>query len=535
MSATIDRQTIEPWHTGQRRRPRTIQLIAHDAPFLDATFDWLSKLLGVYFERNRASDPVWNRPIPGSERNNESHIDQNGIISRHAAHEDRATIRQATAIARTPSDHQNRSAIPTIEYSPTRRLQKSLWIPQQRYTPTTPPPLTSNDLVSTNDRSLTFDLFAAIRFWLTDAAHADAPECAYDRHDRLAADHTIFARQNLPPIPIVNHYVAAFQTAIEQTLGIRTQSLWPAGKKACVILTHDVDAPLDPNTAATRRHIEGLRKSSRLSRFRSALRNAVQPATFRTAGERDRHWLFDEIIDAESQHGFRSTFFFAPRHVGMPGANAPYDVRYDIAARPFRRVFSTLADRGFETALHVSYNAHQNHAMFAEEIERLERYAATPVRGLRHHYWHLGRPAWPTLAAHARAGLEYDASLAFNEAPGFRFGVALPFHPFNPISETVVSALQIPTMLMDGAIFYRPGATAADGIATADAWIDRLVEAGGCGAIDWHLRTSYPANRQFAEWGRAYIGILDALARRHDVHVTSCTGLLDHLRDRHAR
>ena len=67
----------------------------------------------------------------------------------------------------------------------------------------------------------------------------------------------------------------------------------------------------------------------------------------------------------------------------------------------------------------------------------------------------------------------------------------------------------------------------------AGEWIDRLVDAGGCGAIDWHVRTAFPGNRAFAEWGRAYLAILDALAARSDLFVTSCSDLLDHLNRRH--
>ncbi|MCA9257326.1 MAG: hypothetical protein KDA33_16885, partial [Phycisphaerales bacterium] len=421
-----------------------------------------------------------------------------------------------------------------IEYSPERTRPGALWVPQRNYTATSPPPLDPASLQSACTDALAFDLFEAIRFWLSDAAHADAPDDAFDAHDRLTYAGSIFAHSAVPAIPIVNHYVEAFRQAIESRFEARTSPLWPNGARACVLLTHDVDAPLDPRASSTRRQLDRIHGAPWTTRLRSTLRDTLDLSRRDARGARERHWLFDDIMGAEAERGFRSTFFFASRHCGMTGASPAHDVRYDIADRRFRRLFPTIADRGFEIALHASYNAHANHDMFAEEIEHLERAAGVALRGGRHHYWRLGRPIWPTLDAHTRAALEYDASIAFNEAPGFRLGVALPHHPWNPVARRPVHTLQLPTMLMDGAVFYRPGATRADGIRVAAEWIDRLVDAGGCGAIDWHVRTSFPASRQFAEWGHAYLGILDLLAARSDVFVTSCADLLDHLAVRSA-
>lgn len=468
-------------HASPRDRsdPALIDVVSDDAPFLDHTLSWLSTILGIRFARIAAPD----------------------------------------------------GDAPTIEYAASRNLAGALWIP--RHDDGSTPPLDPAALIGNRADDLSFDVFRAIRYWLSDAAHADASDEAFDRHGRLTYSNTIFATRDLPAIPIVNQYVNAFRAAVERKFAIQTKPLWPDGRKACVVLTHDVDAPLDPNTPATRRQLERLGGATALTRLRSSLRDTLRFARVPRRASADRHWLFEEIAEEESRRGFRSTFFFASRHFGMPQADRALDVRYDIAARPFRRLFPMLIDRGFEIALHASYNAHEDPAMFGEEIDRLERCSGVCPRGVRHHYWHLGRPVWPTLDAHASAGLHYDASLAFNEAPGFRFGVALPFHPFNPRAGRPVPTLQIPTMLMDGAIFYRPDATAADGVRIAGEWIDRLVDAGGCGAIDWHVRTAFPGNRAFAEWGRAYLAILDALAARSDLFVTSCSDLLDHLNRRH--
>ena len=92
----------------------------------------------------------------------------------------------------------------------------------------------------------------------------------------------------------------------------------------------------------------------------------------------------------------------------------------------------SVVDRGFGVRLHVGYGALADVRRIAAERERLEAVAGAPVRGSRHHYWHMTRPFWDSLDAHASAGLAFDSSVAFNSAPGFRLGVALPFQPWNP-------------------------------------------------------------------------------------------------------
>lgn len=413
-----------------------------------------------------------------------------------------------------------------IEYAESPRLPGAIWIPRRHYDAASPPPVVPDEARVTDPRRFHFDLFSAIRFWMLDEAHTAIAAADLDAHQRLPYARSIFGRRDVPALPIVNLYVDQLRSVISRALSHAPRPLWPEGKRACVVLTHDVDDPLDPVTAEPGRRS----KARALSRLFAPFARRNRPVAAR-AGQ-DRHWLFDEIMAAESRYGWRSTFFFASRHRAMPGAHPSLDVTYDIADARFRALFERMAQRGFEVALHASYNACDAPDTIEHERARLERTANTKVLGVRHHYWHLGRPPWKTLTAHGRAGLRYDASIAFNESPGFRVGIALPFAPWNPTENRSVGVCQIPTMLMDGAIFYRPGATVDDGIQTASTWVDHLAAFGGAGAIDWHVRTSYPGSRRFRVWGEAYLGILDHLAERRDIWITTCAGLLRHMQTR---
>jgi len=186
-----------------------------------------------------------------------------------------------------------------------------------------------------------------------------------------------------------------------------------------------------------------------------------------------------------------------------------------------------LTERGWEVGVHLSYDARRSAAQIAAERERIEDVGGCKVLGSRHHYWHMSRPIWNTLEYHEKAGLAYDASLAFNERPGYRLGIAYPFRPWSPSLQRPVKTLQLPTACMDGSFFY-------DSSLTIDGFIDRfttvlesLKRFNGIACIDWHEYTSVRRGSTFKKWGEAYLELLRILAADNSVAVCSCAELLE--------
>jgi hypothetical protein len=233
-----------------------------------------------------------------------------------------------------------------------------------------------------------------------------------------------------------------------------------------------------------------------------------------------RHWIFDELADAEARRGFRSTFFLAPTS-RFDDHGHRLDVAYDVAAPEFRDVCRMLRDRQFGIGLHIGYGVRSDAKRLLQEKQRLEEAAGTEVMGSRHHYWHTGYPFWGALEAHATAGLRYDSSIAFNEAVGFRLGIAFPYRPWNPIHERPVATLQIPPMAMDGAFFYKRGQSVDQTLRHFARLVDTLKKYEGVGSLDWHQETSLPKSREFWKWGEAYLAILDVLAADPEISVQS--------------
>jgi hypothetical protein len=365
-----------------------------------------------------------------------------------------------------------------------------------------------------------FDLIGAIGALLTDAVNADRPSSAYDRHGRLRFAASFQAKHGIADVPVVNQYVRILGVLIGREMGVRPLPRWPDGKRAAIGLSHDVDGP---DKYAVLRALRERRRPP----LRTAAHYYARALLALGRRVRDHHpdnfWLFDQIMGVEAALGLRSTFFFASMPSYGAWGGAP-DVMYDVAWPMFRPVFASMLAGGFEVGLHASYTAHEAVERFAWEKQRLEEVTGSTIAGVRHHYRHLGPDEARTLSFHELAGFVYDCSLAFNDHPGFRRNVALPFRPWHAQSSRPLDVLQIPTFCMDGSLFAA-NQTSAEAVDNISQYIDAIKRVGGVGAIDWHVRTAYPANTEFAEWARAYRRVLDRLAADRELWVTNLGAL----------
>jgi hypothetical protein len=360
---------------------------------------------------------------------------------------------------------------------------------------------------------LPIDLVALVAAHLDDSVRAEAPAEAFDGHGRLTAAGA--AGGAAIDVPIVNHAVRLLADIARTRFGIDPVAAWPDARAGAVALSHDVDQP---------ERYALLRDLARPWRLRRAPRTLLI-AALRLARERlsdpapDDHWAFDELLAAEEAAGVRSTFLFSvtPYHAR---SGCTLDPAYEADGPRYRRLYERLRTAGWEIGLHASYFAFRDPRRLATERAALSRLAGVEVRGLRHHYWQLGPDPAATLRAHEVAGFAYDASLGFNDAPGYRRGVALPFHPFDASLGRPIATLQLPTTLMDGNLFYQP-ISVDEAIERTIAQVELIRSVGGLAVIDWHSHTSVPSNRRFAAWGRAYTEILGWLARQPSLWIAT--------------
>jgi hypothetical protein len=282
------------------------------------------------------------------------------------------------------------------------------------------------------------------------------------------------ARHRLLETPLVHLYAAELARLTGRT---------HPSPRAVVVLTHDVDEHF--------RHLFGIRESlARIRRdvahFRPAGARRVAGLGRRIAqrGRLDPNDTWDEWHATLATWLGSGTFFVAAYNLFDRGAGR-YDVAYDVRHPQVASVFGDLAEAGAEIGVHLSLQARESAAQVVRERTRLEEALGREIRSARHHWWALGADWWRTLRAHADAGLLVDCSFGFNDRPGFRRGITLPFRPFDPDAEETLSVWSLPTIAMDHAIF--DGTVALEeGIARLQSLLVTTEAVGGALVLDWH-------------------------------------------------
>ncbi len=278
--------------------------------------------------------------------------------------------------------------------------------------------------------------------------------------------------------------------------------LWPKGKEFAVVLSHDVDVPY---RAPHPRYTQGF-----LRRWLNKVRHRLPNPNLGF-----RYWQ-----EADLSLATVPTFYISARDRLAPGAD-PADVEYRITDPRLQKTIRTTIRGGAEVGLHISINAKNlgTSVLVAEktaleEAAGLPEYAHGYVRGCRHHYWALD-PDVPerTLKLHQAAGFKYDSSLGLNDAPGFRRGIACPFHPF--LDGERLELLEIAPTLMDGAIFSEP-ITPEEGRRQIEDHLKYVESVGGAAVLDWHIRTANPKELHGA--GKCLREVMEAMADRQDVY-----------------
>ncbi|HEY2954772.1 MAG TPA: polysaccharide deacetylase family protein [Candidatus Eisenbacteria bacterium] len=319
-------------------------------------------------------------------------------------------------------------------------------------------------------------------------------------------------------LPLVNSYAAQLSRRIAAWCvrrGVRLEPAprWKNGARFAAALTHDVDDVQMYSLRLAARLLR-LARGPRSYAFRKGVATALRSlARLGRAG--DPYWNFDRWVAEESRRGFRSGFyFFAPD----PQPRHEYDAQYTMSdALEFEGRRTTvaglvraLAGRGFEIGLHGSYGSHLDASALAREKRQIEQVAGGPIAGVRQHF--LRFEAARTWSAQQEAGFTCDSTLGYNEAIGFRAGIAAPFHPWDAGREGPMELLELPLTAMDGALFRAMKLDPAAAIVKAREHLDRVEAAGGLAVLLWHPNAA--DEQHFPGWWPCYIAALDHLVAR---------------------
>ena len=362
---------------------------------------------------------------------------------------------------------------------------------------------------------LMFDVAKAASFFL--ALTSEEYAARRDRHGRVPAEASLLGRSgwlNRPPVMVYARLLAERL----RSCGVLGEPvpLWPKGKKYAVALTHDVDAPERRGRCSSllKKMLFGGRPARKIAywelrsevRVRGLREACLYPATLR------KEWDFANVCAVESAVGLRSAFYFA---MANRAEGHPCDVDYDASLPRYRRLYRRLAAGGWEVGLHVAYLTYLDCPSAEIQYRRFAALAGAGPAGVRHHCLQLGaEEPLRMLGTHADAGAVYDTSGGFNDEPGFRFGTALPFEPFDPRRSAASRLLELPMTIAD--MHLLPDDTET----TVEATLGHLRcvrELEGLAVLNWHVGTWHVA----PAWRESYHALCRFIAEDTDAWVAT--------------
>jgi hypothetical protein len=259
-----------------------------------------------------------------------------------------------------------------------------------------------------------------------------------DNHDRFPATASLAFQEGFLDRPIINEYLEILWYYIQKISKNEKRKT----RNFAVVPTHDVDSPfryrLVPPWKIGRRLAGDLvkRKSPRLF---------CQNVWKITTRQKDPYDTFSQIMDISERAGVASSFYF------MAGGTTKFDAAYPVDHPLVREIINTIHDRGHHIGFHPSYAAGLDQTIWKEELTTLRKVAGDiPLVGGREHYLRFRTPL--TWRFWAESELEYDTTLSFADAAGFRCGICYPFSVFDLKGKKILTIIERPLVVMEGTV-----------------------------------------------------------------------------------
>jgi hypothetical protein len=274
-----------------------------------------------------------------------------------------------------------------------------------------------------------------------------------------------------------------------------------AGGSFTVGLSHDVDTLRRWDARGFARSGVAAARGLLRGRPRAAARASLDLASGVRSRVRgvDPHCNLRAIVDQEQRAAARGTFFLLPRHTHPWDGTHPE--HYQRLLPDAARYLGQTAEIG----LHAS-TAAVNATELKTERARLEALVDGPIRGVRFHNLRGGYAALPEAAA---AGLEYDSTVAFAEAPGFPAGLARPFRPYDRQRDRSLELVEVPLAVMDTTLLSGRylGLEVAAGRERVLTVLEQVRRWNGAAALLWH-NDNLPPN-QAGGYGQLFFDVID--------------------------
>ena len=269
-----------------------------------------------------------------------------------------------------------------------------------------------------------------------------------DEFGRFPAAESVASKAKFLQRPIVNEYTELLWAAIK--------ILWPEIERKPrtyrVIPTHDVDRPFAYANVSyptiLKRFFEGACLRHEYLRAINRLKRSIVSKI--TNGREDPYNTFEYLMQQSEKRGLISEFYFLTQTT-----NRKKDADYSLQDEPIRKLLQDIYKRNHTIGLHPSYDSYMSAKQTQREAQVLKE--ACRQLGIEQNQWggrqHYLRWKTPTTAGNwETARMDYDSTLYFAEAPGFRSGCCYQHPIFDLQRRATLHLVERPLIFMDASI-----------------------------------------------------------------------------------
>jgi len=311
------------------------------------------------------------------------------------------------------------------------------------------------------------DVFASAFFMLSRWEEYVQPEC--DEHGRFRANDSLAWRAGFLERPVVNEYANLLWHML---LRLGWQQPRPE-QQYSLQLSYDVDYPrLWPTPLARLRTLGG----SLLARRQP--RETMYWLKNHFFHRHDPYDTFDELMDLAETAG-------RPAHFNFLGQRPrKSDAWYALESSFIKNLLKKITERGHTVGFHSSYESFDDPQVFQQELESIRRFSGEAVRCGRQHFLRFAAPQ--TWQHWADAGMEWDSSLGYSEAAGFRAGICNSYPVFNFLTRQQLALQEKPLIAMDVSLAQYEQLSPEQGFAKLERLRHEVRKHQGEFSLLWH-------------------------------------------------
>lgn len=331
---------------------------------------------------------------------------------------------------------------------------------------------------------ISFDIFSAIFYLIS--RYEEWQKFVKDRHGRFEERNSILYKLSVLKKPIVDIWIDEFKTALLNKFSGIT---FPK-REFKFISTIDVDNLYAFKGKPFHRNVGGAVKD--LMRFDTPMFMARLATVF--LGKADPFDKYDEQIKISRESGIPLIYFFLYKN------NTEFDRTITPGHDQFKRLFEKLKKEKISFGIHPSYFSSDSPENIKAETELLSEHSQQKTILSRQHYLRFNIKSTPGYLE--EAGIQFDFTMGFATASGFRAGTTLPFYYYNFEKEATLKVMAVPFTLMDGAYYIYSKAKMEDAKRDIELLREEAKKVNGLFVTVFHERSF--ADELYPGWRRLY-------------------------------